>query len=85
MKADRWQRVEECYHAALERPPGDRAGFVAQACAGDAELRREVESLLLHEGGADELLESPVWEAVTRPTPWEPAQTILRRPASCSA
>jgi nitrogenase molybdenum-cofactor synthesis protein NifE len=23
-------------------------------------------------------LESPVWEAVTRPTPWEPTQTILR-------
>jgi len=30
-------------------------------------------------------LESPVWEAVTRPTPWEPAQTMLRRPTSCSA
>jgi nitrogenase molybdenum-cofactor synthesis protein NifE len=30
-------------------------------------------------------LESPVWEAVTRPTPWEPAQTILRRPAGRSA
>jgi nitrogenase molybdenum-cofactor synthesis protein NifE len=30
-------------------------------------------------------LESPVWEAVTRPTPWEPAQTIPARRASFSA
>ena len=30
-------------------------------------------------------LESPVWEAVTRPTPWEPAQTILRAAPAVSA
>jgi nitrogenase molybdenum-cofactor synthesis protein NifE len=30
-------------------------------------------------------LESPVWEAVTRPTPWEPAQTILRSAPAFSA
>jgi len=30
-------------------------------------------------------LESPVWEAVSRPTPWEPARTILRHRANFSA
>jgi Tol biopolymer transport system component len=65
MNAEGWQRVEECYHAALERPPAERAGFLERACANDPDLRREVESLLAHEGRADELLESPAWNHVT--------------------
>src|SRR6202050_2469847 len=65
MNAEGWQRVEECYHAALERSPAERAGFLERACANDPDLRREVESLLAHEGQADELLESPVWKQVS--------------------
>ena len=57
VNADRWGRIEDCYHAAMERPVPERAAFIAQACAGDPELRREVESLLAHEGQADPLLE----------------------------
>ncbi len=34
------------FEAAQERPPHERAAFLDQACGGDAELRREVESLL---------------------------------------
>ena len=45
MTPERWQRVEEIFHAAVELPPGSRADFVARAC-GDDDLRREVESLL---------------------------------------
>jgi eukaryotic-like serine/threonine-protein kinase len=67
VNADSWRQAEECYHAALERPPHERAAFVAQACANNSELRREVESLLAHEGQADELLESPAWNHVTPP------------------
>jgi Tol biopolymer transport system component len=51
----------------MERPQHQRAAFVAQACANDSELRREVESLLAHEGQADGLLESPAWNHVTPP------------------
>ncbi len=51
----------------MERPPGERAGFVAQACADDPELRREVESLLAHEGQAGELRESPARNRVSLP------------------
>jgi serine/threonine-protein kinase len=43
---DRWAAVERLYHAALTRPRDERAAYVADACAGDEELRREVESLL---------------------------------------
>ena len=40
------QRAKELFLAALERPTADRPAFLAEACAGDATLRREVESLL---------------------------------------
>jgi serine/threonine protein kinase/dipeptidyl aminopeptidase/acylaminoacyl peptidase len=43
---DRWATVERLYHAALARPADRRAAFLAEACAGDEELWREVESLL---------------------------------------
>jgi hypothetical protein len=43
---DRWDTVERLFHQALARPVGERAAFLAEACAGDDELRREVESLL---------------------------------------
>ena len=67
MSADSWRQAEECYHAAMKRPPHERAEFVARACANDPELHREVESLLAYEGRADELLESPAWNHVTPP------------------
>jgi hypothetical protein len=56
VNADRWKHVENCYHAAMERPVPERAEFLAQACANDPELRREVQSLL--DQKADSYLES---------------------------
>src|SRR5262245_20010358 len=50
MTPERWKRVAHLYESALERDPLVRAAFVAQACSGDDLLRREVESLLAHEG-----------------------------------
>jgi serine/threonine protein kinase len=41
-----WARVREILHKALELPPGQRAGYLDQACGGDAGLRAEVESLI---------------------------------------
>src|SRR6266508_2750183 len=53
MTNERWQLVKELFEAALERGRADQAAFLAQACAGDEEVRREVESLLAtHEGDA---------------------------------
>src|SRR6187549_280972 len=45
MSPSRWRQVEALYHAVLERAPEDRAAFLSEACRGDKELRREVESL----------------------------------------
>ena len=46
------RRVEQLYHAALERPPGERDAFLSRACDGDEELLREVKSLLAGEAEA---------------------------------
>ena len=43
---ERWQKIAECYHSALEREGDNRAAYLQQACAGDDALRQEVESLL---------------------------------------
>jgi hypothetical protein len=43
---DRWARVEALYRAALARPPAERSSFVAEGSGEDADLRREVESML---------------------------------------
>ena len=51
MDPQRWRRVEELYHEALGKEPGRRAIFLAEACHGDEEMRREVESLLVERSG----------------------------------
>ena len=58
MTPERWQRIEELYHAAQARPADERAGFLSQACRGDERLRREVESLL-NQPSHDGLLAAP--------------------------
>src|SRR5437016_242972 len=55
MTPERFQRIEELYHAARERTAEERAALLAQT---DPELRREVESLLAQRTGG-EFLERP--------------------------
>ena len=64
MSPERWQKIEDLYHAALERDPGERPGFLQQACGRDQELLSEVESLLAQEArNVAEMIDRPVWEA----------------------
>ena len=46
MTDERWPRVKALFQAAVERPIEERDAFLAAAAGDDAELRREVESLL---------------------------------------
>src|SRR5262249_55949553 len=57
MSHDRWKIVEQIFHQALEREPESRAAFLDVACAGDAELRRQVEALLALDEKAGSFLE----------------------------
>ena len=60
---DDWKRVTALFTAALERPPSERNGFLAEACGGDERLRLEVISLLDAHARAGNFLETPVGEA----------------------
>jgi tetratricopeptide (TPR) repeat protein/TolB-like protein len=46
MTPERWERVKELFHSALEVDPVSRGNYLDEACAGDSELRIELESLL---------------------------------------
>jgi len=60
---ERWQRVNEIFHAALERDAEARGAFLDAACGSDAALRREVDSLLQSHAEADDFIETPAYEA----------------------
>ena len=46
MTPERWQQIKAVVAQAMEMSPHERIAWVAQTCAGDAELLGEVESLL---------------------------------------
>ena len=46
MGADRWQRLNEIFHAALALDPDERSKFIAQACVDDDSLRLESSAML---------------------------------------
>jgi len=54
MSNEKWQQVKQVFQSALEHAPGERGAFLADACANDAGLRREVEILLTSFENADD-------------------------------
>lgn len=60
MPAERWERVKQIFADAAEMPPASRAGYLDAACAGDAQLRAEVESMLSVDRHAPDFLETPL-------------------------
>ena len=55
---ENWERVQSLFLEALELPPDERVRFLDHACAGDAELRREVESLLAYDSSGEQIGEA---------------------------
>src|SRR5499426_491946 len=62
MEAKRWGQIKEIYDRALDLSRDQREGFLAEACAADDDLRREVESLLAAHEDAGTFLQSPAVE-----------------------
>ena len=67
MTPERWQKVQATFEAALDKEPHERAGFLDSACAGDAGLRAEVESLIAADAKGHALLEGGVAGALGAP------------------
>jgi Tol biopolymer transport system component len=62
MRADSWSRVEQVFHLALQIDESQRNAFLEETCAGDRDLRSEVEALLAADKKADAFLETPPME-----------------------
>jgi serine/threonine protein kinase/tetratricopeptide (TPR) repeat protein len=54
-----WDRIKRIFQSALDQAPVERAAFLNDACAGSAELRAEVESLLAAHAQAGDFAEQP--------------------------
>lgn len=76
MQAERWQQVERLFHAALKHAPDERAVLLAEACAGDEELRHEVESLLAEYARTGGVLEHAASDLAAD---WAQEQPTLQR------
>ncbi len=59
LSTERWERAKLVLADALEVPEGDRDAFVSRSCAGDAEVEREVRSLLSALATSGDALEAP--------------------------
>jgi serine/threonine protein kinase/Tol biopolymer transport system component len=69
---ERWRKIESLFHSAAGLDQAARAGFLDQACTGDNDIRREVESLLGRINPAASFLEVP---AVQDPEDADPTLT----------
>ncbi len=59
MTPERWQQIDQLFHAALVYEPAQRPFFLASACGDDEPLRVEIESLLSSHDGANSFIETP--------------------------
>jgi non-specific serine/threonine protein kinase/serine/threonine-protein kinase len=59
MSLERWERVRELFHRAVDLPPGERTAFLNVECP-DGDIRAEVETLLGDDRSGP--LDSPVVE-----------------------
>ena len=62
MNTERWKQIEDLYHAALEQPLDERTQFLSTMCGDDAELCREVESLLASADTDDSFMAAPQFD-----------------------
>jgi serine/threonine-protein kinase len=66
MSPERWNQIEQLYHAALQLQPDERSRLLREACGGNEELRREVESLLNYETETAMVLDRPALEVAAK-------------------
>jgi|SRR5215813_1426616 len=82
MESERWRQIERLYDAALERDANGRAAFLIEACAGDDELRRKVESLLAVHEQAGSFMAAPALEIAARLIAGDQGEAMLPYPTT---
>ncbi|HEY2294503.1 MAG TPA: serine/threonine-protein kinase, partial [Thermoanaerobaculia bacterium] len=63
MEPERWRRIEALLDEMFERPAGERRAFLDEACAGNPELRAQMEALLTADEEAEGFLATPAHQA----------------------
>ncbi|MCA1622782.1 MAG: protein kinase [Acidobacteria bacterium] len=64
MNSERWQKIKDLFDIAQEIPSAKREKFLDNACAGDTDLRREVENLLSSLENPTSFMEQPAAKEV---------------------
>jgi len=80
--SSRWAELQNLYHLALERPVGERAFFVEQACAHDEWLRHQLESLLALDQPDEDFLDHPAIDIAARELAAEEIDSASIEPGS---
>ena len=60
----RWERMEKIFHSVADKTATERTKHLDDACAGDEELRREVESLLAYRDMSSSFLTASALELI---------------------
>jgi len=66
VRPERWRQIDDLFQRALERDPGERSAFLRVETGADADLGREVRSLLEANDRSGAFLESPAEGGVSR-------------------
>jgi serine/threonine protein kinase len=61
MTPERYQRVKELFHSALERAAEERPAFLAEACGDDTALRAKVEALVAADEQPGSFMDAPAY------------------------
>jgi len=64
MTPERWQQIKSLLEASLDRDPFERDAFLNEACAGDSDLRVQVEALIDSHARAGDFIEAPAYEVM---------------------
>jgi hypothetical protein len=59
MQDEKWKKIQETFHFALQQPAHERSPYLDSVCADDPELRREVDSFLHETSQIENFMEQP--------------------------
>ena len=79
IQPERAQHVAELVKSALECAREDRAAFLDEACAGDADLRAEVDSFLQFQEDASQFIEQGALHLAAQTAALEPGMPLIRQ------
>jgi TolB-like protein/Tfp pilus assembly protein PilF len=71
MNPERWQAIDELYHAVLEVSGSERAALLSQA---DSAVRSAVEAMLAQNSQSKAILDRPAWEGANPSTAVQPSE-----------